>query len=733
MPVLFLHPGSNYMVSATGILSNTMSLELSFGRARNSLDYEIQNPQLFRSAAGLTGFPYLYSDAVQADYIPWFEFRGGRTANAGQYQTDRGPFTNENITYDAIANLTKVWGTHASKFGLYYQRSYKAQSNFSSFNGRINFADNASNPFDTGYGYANAATGVFNTYTQANIFAVPEYVYRNYEAYAQDNWKVNSRLTLDYGVRFYYMTPQWDQTNQVSTFLPDQWSASAAPRLYHPVCIGASPCSGANVRGIDPALVGTAAPSVENTVEGRFVGRLVPNSGERFNGAFQAGQGVSDTTYSGNVFKVSPRFGAVYDLTGEGRTIIRGGFGIFYDRPQGNIVFDTINNAPTLLQPAVQWGLLQNLAGGANDPLPTLSMQPTAYNFRPPKVTAWNVGVQHKLWRAITLDLAYVGSVSKNLLEQDQINAVPLGAMFLPENQDPTRAPSSTPGSTALTTDLLRPRPGYGAIRYWDATGESNYHALQTGVNRRFDNGLMFSVFYVWSKTLSTGNTDWTVRYPYSTDEENRRVNYSYADYDRPHNFVVNFVYQTPKVADGALGILANDWQISGIYRWTSGRPYAINWSLPGGINQGNSNLLTGGTDVGSRVVLTCDPGKGWGDDPYQQIDPSCFAPPQVGSRGDESARFFLHLPPINNLDLSVAKAFTLGKQVRLEVRLDAFNALNHTQFTNINNTANFDSQGRITNLSYDASGNLARNNGFGSISQVAPPRTLQLVTRLTF
>jgi hypothetical protein len=132
--------------------------------------------------------------------------------------------------------------------------------------------------------------------------------------------------------------------------------------------------------------------------------------------------------------------------------------------------------------------------------------------------------------------------------------------------------------------------------------------------------------------------------------------------------------------------------------------------------------------------VLTCDPGKGWSDDPYRQINTSCFAPPKPGSDGAESARFFLWNPPINNLDLSISKAVPVGK-VRMEVRLDMFNALNHTQFVAVNNTVNFRSltDPTITNLPYDANGNLVRNNGFGSVNGVAPPRTLQLVTRLTF
>ena len=226
MPTLFLHPGSNYMLSATGVLSDSMSLEVSWGRAGNSLNYELQAEKLFRAGAGLTGLPLLFPDAVQADYIPELQFRGGRTDNAGQYQTNTGPFTNENITHDVLANLTKVWGPHASKVGFYYQNSYKPQSIFASFNGRINFINDANNPFDTGFSYANAATGVFNSYTQASKFAIPEWRYTNIEFYAQDNWRPTDRLTLDYGARFYYLTPQWDHTLQASNFLPDEFNAS---------------------------------------------------------------------------------------------------------------------------------------------------------------------------------------------------------------------------------------------------------------------------------------------------------------------------------------------------------------------------------------------------------------------------------------------------------------------------------------------------------------------------
>jgi hypothetical protein len=728
MPVLFVHPGKNWMVSTTGILSSTMTLEASIGSAKNSLDYVLQPGNWYRSTSGLTNFPYVYPNAVASDFIPQFVFRGGRTGDVGQYETDNGPFTNWNRTYDAIVNLTKVMGSHTAKAGMYFQHSAKPQAAFANWNANVNFTDNANNPYDTGYAYANAAIGVFNSYQQANTYAIPYWEYKNVEFFAQDNWKWD-RLTLDYGMRFYWMTPQWDTSMVASTFLPDKYSAANAAALYRPVCIGSYPCSGtSNRRGMDPVLIAAGvAPTLDNTVEERFIGRLTPDS-ERFNGAFQAGQGVSDSMQSGSVFKLSPRIGAVYDISGTGATILRGGWGIFYDRPQGNTVFDMANNAPSMLQPTLQYGLLQNLSSSGGDPYPTLGMQPTTYDFEPPKMQAWNIGIQQKLPHSMVYDLAYVGSKADRLMEYDQINAVPLGARYAAANQDPTK-PASTDGKNALPDDLLRPYKGYNGIRMWGFTGYSNYHAMQTGLTRRFDKGYMFSAFYVWSKSLGTGNTDWSTRYPYSDKATNDRVNYSYTEYDRPHNFVLNAIYQVPKVVDnGIAAVLVNDWQLSGIYRWNSGRPYSIGNSISG-------YDLTGGTDAGARIVLTCDPGSGSSNDPYRQFDTSCFKAPSMNSKGDESARYFMHMPPINNLDMSVSKSFHFYKEMKFEIRADAFNALNHTQFTTINSTANFAAPGSsvITNLPYNAAGQLVNKNGFGTISGVAPPRTIQLMGRFTF
>jgi hypothetical protein len=620
-----------------------------------------------------------------------------------------------------VANLTKIWGPHNAKFGFYYQSSLKPQTIFYQWNAQVDFAGDPSNPYDTSLSYANAATGVFDTYQQVNKYFQPEWKYKNYEWYAQDNWKVNPRLTLEYGLRFYYLTPQWDVSKGTSNFVPSKYNAADAAQLYTPAIV-----NGVKV-GVDPAT--------GQIVDGRFIGRLTPES-NRFNGAFPAGQGITDSLQSGNAFRVSPRLGFVFDISGKGMTIIRGGGGILYDRPMGNIVFDMGGNAPSVLNSRLQWGLLQNLTAAAGDPNTPLGMAPTEYDFKPPKVWSFNIGVQHKLPYKIIFDLAYVGSRSRGVVRKSNINAPPLGATFQAQNQDPTLPASSKPGASALPTDFMRPYVGYADINMYEYTGFSNYDSLQTSLSRRFESGLMFTVFYVWSKALSTNSQDYTSD-PVAggivgNEDTIRKYDYSYSGWDRPNNFVVNFIYQTPKKAKGALGLLLNEWQISGVYRWSSGTPYAITYSIPG---IGNANL-SGTSNPAARIALTCDPGSGNSGDPYKQVaNTSCFAPPQPGSNGLESARRFVHSPPTNNLDLSLSKGFTIWKDVRFEVRLDAFNALNHTQFTGVNSTVNFASltDKTITNLPYNSAGQLVNINGFGTINGVAAPRTLQLVTRLTF
>ena len=493
-PTLFLHPGSNYMLSATGVINNTTSLELSWGRAANSLNYDLQLDKLFRAQRGggraAVPLPGRGTGRLRAVVpVPRRPHRQRRPVpdrSRRVHQREHHPRRRrEPDEGDGLARCSRRASTTRTASS---RRASSAPSTAS-----IVFNDDANNPFDTGYGYANAATGVFRDYTQTNKFAIPEWRYHNVEFYAQDNWKAGSKLTIDYGVRFYWLSPQWDETLQASNFLPDDFDASNAARLYRPVCIGASPCSGNDRRGMDPRLVTQGVtPTLANTVEGRFVGRLTPDS-NRFNGAFQAGQGIEDQLQDGATFKVSPRVGVVYDMTGKGEMIVRGGWGIFYDRPQGNMVFDMIANAPGVLNSSVQWGRLQDLSTGGTggDPNPVLGLNPTVFDFEPPKVTQWNVGFQRKLFHNFMYDLAYVGSKSDDLLRQVQINAVPRGATFLAaEPGSDARAEHDAgrqraPDGPAAALPGLRRHPHVGVQRLLELPLAADGH--QPPLRRRHD------------------------------------------------------------------------------------------------------------------------------------------------------------------------------------------------------------------------------------------------------
>ncbi len=713
-------PGRNWMVSATGVLNNATSLEISVGSAHNSGDIYTTNQNLTRSAAGMSSLPMLFPNAVQADTIPTFLYGGGRVGSPAYINLAGLPFTNFATTYDVVANLTRMLGPHALKAGVYLQKSLKDQSASTSFNGVVYFNNDVNNPYDSTHPYANAALGVYQQFTQASAYAVGQWRYSNLEWYLQDNWRANDRLTLDYGVRFYYLTPQHDVSRQASNFLPDAYDPAQAVRLYTPAVIGGVR------RGYD-AVTG-------ETVSAALIGRVVPDSGNPFNGTYQAGRGIDKTLSSGSKFAVSPRAGFAYDITGQQSLVARGGFAIVYDRPQGNTVFNLLNNTPGLQVQTLTWGRIEDLATARPLNAP-VALYATEYDWKLPTVYSWNLGLQVKLPLAFTLDVAYVGSESRNLLQQRPLNAPPYGAAYLASSQDPTRGQacvgcsslSATPGGNALPADFLRPYQGYGAITLWEFRAFSNYKALQATITRRFDRGLMLSASYTRSRAQGTVNDDFgTAR----IDGKDREANYGILAIDRPHSFMMSFVYQTPRVASGVLAVLANDWQISGGYLLMSGNPYAITYSIPG-ITSAN---LTG-SDQPARVVLVGDPGSGWSGNPYRQFDTAAFAPPQPSSVGTESPRYFLYAPWVNNLNLSISKFFPLGGRRRFEVRLDAFNALNHTQFSGVNSAASFRSltDPTITNLPYDASGNLVNMDGFGAVSGVRPPRQLQLVTRFSF
>ena len=731
--VLLPNPRNSYAVTLTGSINPTTILEVTIGGSHNSIDINPSNPKFNRTALGLSDLPVVYPNAVKIDSPPQFIFNGGRIANGPNIGSNNAPFYNFNSTRDWSASLSKIAGQHTVKVGGFWQNSFKPQSSFANNNGVYNFVDNTANPLDTGFGYANAALGIYNTFTQASGYFIGKYRYNNVEWFAQDNWKVTKRLTLDYGMRFYWIQPQYDEDLQTANFSPDRFNSSDAPRLYRPVCIGnVAPCAGVNRRAADISALGSNMPSAANTIDGAYIGRIVPNSGKLLNGVLQAGAGIEPGLYKNRGIHFAPRFGFAYDVFGTQSMVIRGGGGMFYDRPQGNVVFDLVTNPPTTLQPTFFYGQAQTIASG-----PVIIGPPALVAYdrggKSPTSYSFNIGIQKKTFLDSVLDISYVGSLGSHLLQRRNINAPAYGAAYQAGGQDATVARNTTdPGQSALPVDFLRPYQGFGNISYIEPASSSNYHSMQISWNRRFSKGLLLGVTHTWSKALGTQGADLPGITSFGApriDNFQRAANYGPQDFDRRHNFNINWVYSLPKATNNRiLGLGLNNWQVSGIYRYQTGAPYNIGYTISGLSSYGVTGTQQ---NEAGRITLVGDPGSGSSSDPYRQFNVSAFAAPKLGSNGLESGRNFLYRSPINSLDATLSKRFTFKEGIGLELRLDAFNALNHTQFDTYNTTINFASltNPTPTNLASET----GNRNGFGAVTAVRPPRVMQISARFSF
>src|SRR5579872_4266509 len=734
VPILYPNPGSSYAGGGTYIISPTMTNEVNMGMTHNSIDIIENGKTLTRTASGIA-LPLLYPSAVQDDYVPGFNFGGTNLANSPVFNSvGDAPFHNYNTTIDISDNLTWLKGAHTIKAGMYLQRSRKNQSSFGNNNGFYNFGDTSQNPLDTGYGYANALLGVYQTFDQASSYVIGQYRYWNIEGFVQDTWKITPRLTLDYGLRWAWYQPQYDSSLQASTFVPSLWNPAKAPRLFQPQIVN-------GVRSAVDPVSGQVLPAYA-------IGLEVPNSGDPFNGVCQAPDCANKYLQDNRGPQWGPRFGAAWDVTGKQNLVVRGGGGIYYDRFQGNRVFDMVRNPPEGLDPQLLYGNAQNINPN-NILLAPLTLYAADPQGKLPTTYSYQVDIQSKLPWNMALSTAYVGSISRHLQDNRNINPVPYGADFLPQNQDPTLVaanPNALLGNNALGPNFLRPYRGYGQINLYESAATSNYNALQIALNKRATTGLFFGISYTYSKVLTTATSDTTfVR----ADSLTHAADYGPANFDRRQVFAGNYVYNLPTLRSGNAftHAVTNGWQLSGVIQAYTGAPFTPAYSIAGGVNSQNitGNVVANAQYEGARIgyVKGCDPYT-HSSDPWNRLNASCFFAPQPGSTGLESGVNWLNAPGLINFDLSLMKEFTVKERVRFQLRADAFNVFNHPNFTTLNTTVNFSGSypGNLTvaNNPYNSSGVLVNQSGFGAVkTQITSntaqlpgaPRILQLLVRI--
>jgi hypothetical protein len=761
-------------------LSNSTFLEGTWGRAQNSLTgcalaQANTGPTFCRSAfpmdstaslsgAGLSTLPFIFPNAsvINPSYFAYQALNGvnppiwdgtrismvpnfawGSRVNS-TYTPTNIPFPgflNINKTNDVSISVTQIRGRHTMKAGFYNTHSYKAQQR-QGWQGTITFANDTSNPLDTGFGFANAAVGVFSSYNQFSQYVEGSYVYNNTEGYAQDNWKVTDKWTLDYGVRLVHQQPQYDELGQAANFLPDKWAIGQAPVLYLAGC-AATPCTGANRQALDPRTGQLLGPNTAVAI-----GTLVPNSGNTTNGLFLSGAGIAKTTYTWPALRAAPRFGTAYDLTGHQNIVLRGGVGLFYDRPAGNSIYAQVQNPPTIQNVTLRYSTLQSLTSGlATQAPPTLTVY--QYDSGLPSTWQWNGGVQFVLPWAVALDVEYTGQHAYNLVENVDINGVDFGAAFLTGNQDPTLS-SAIPGAAAVQADQMRAFRGYSTITQAVARGWLNSHALQMSFNRRFRNGVAFGFNDAWL-LKQTGSTPARLQHnPDGTYSE--RPDQAQADalmgnfVPVTHNLKGNFVWDLPDIHSTEtgmkiLGYLANDWQLSGVWTASTGAAYTVSTSYQGGATGNGNQNITGSPTYAGRMNIIGATGSGCSADPLRQFTAAGFAPPAVGSVGLESGADYLRGCFQSALDLSIARNIKVAGSRQLQLRVDVFNAPNQAIVTGRNTTLSVASPTDPTpaNLPYDASGNtvvarsLPKNAGFGVANTYQAARSVQVQLRFSF
>ena len=754
-------------------LSSSMFIEGTYGYSFNEIANLYVSPLSNRANAGLADLPMLFPQAGLVDpdynaarvfsaanspfftddrvmYMPNFSW-GARIANAPP--NFGAQLANINPSHDASFSITKLAGRHTLKAGAYWNHAYKAQqlgtAGATPFQGALNFGNDPQNPLDSGFGYANAALGILSSYAQQSVVVEGGYIYNNVDWYLQDNWKVNNKLTLDYGDALRLHAADLRHQGPGVDVLPRSLAAVPGAAAVRHGCPARAPCSGTNRQAKNPRTGDLLGPT-----SAVLIGQIVPNSGDLMNGIVRAGDGISKYNYTWPSVLAAPRFGMAYDLTGAQRMVLRGGIGLFHDRPAGDTMYSQVGNPGFSTSRTVRYAQLQQLASGLEILGPPQLTSVWPYEADVPSSMQWNAGVQMTLPWASTIDASYVGQRGFNQLReirgqtQVDINAVDLGAAFLPQNQDPTLAASSTPGATAYSTDLLRPYRALGQVGFNFPDFHETYHSIQTLLNRRFRDGFAFGLAYTLGLAWE-GNIGLAQRLDHNTDGS-YVVRPDQAEYEelnkdmgnRRHLLKANFLWDLPDLhatSDGMkiVGLLLNDWQLSGIFTAGSGARYDIGYSYQNG---GSSVNLTGSPSYPAMIQIVGDPGSGCSDEQYRQFEVTAFAGPQT-SLGLESGRNYMVGCPDHTLDLTIARNIRLGGSRQIQFRLDAFNALNTVVYNGrvTQLQLNSPTDQTVRNAQYLPDGTIdpnrltPRNAGFGAVTGAQAMRSIQAQIRFSF
>jgi hypothetical protein len=659
-------PGTNTKAQWTFVISPTTvnTFQFSFsGNVIRQINFQ-PNPMFItdftRKGQGIA-YPMIYG---RNDCIPSLSITGYNGLGASNVN-----WNNFNRLFNWKNDFSKLIGNHNLKAGMLILRSRKNQDNWPAVNGNVGFSTGHSNT--TGNPLADALIGNFNSYSEANTNREGWYRFTQAEPYIQDDWKATNRLTLNIGFRYQYMQPQYAALQNTVLWLEQFFNPAKAPRI--------NPSNGAIIAGnYDPynglALGGTDFPESAKA--------RIPQAGDpAIKALFRGLPKETANTYWG---AWGPRMGFAYDLTGKQRTVLRGGYGVFYERIEGNFIFSAINNPPFISQSDISDGNIDNPTGGTTSVFPGGFNNSHQLDMKAPRIMNWSLGVQHKLGAATTLDVAYVGSSAANLSRTVNPNQLREGTL------------TKNPG---VNVNALRPYPGWAGINMYITGSNSIYNSLQVQAKRQIRGAGLLNLAYTWSRSI----TDASGYSEGPMDSYNFKRDRGLATFHRQHVFVFSYIYPLPFWTSGAEWYkkALGGWQLSGVTTLQTGLP----------MNLGTSGDRAG-TGVGGQRPDVAGDWKQGGGKLLQWFNTAAFALPTAGTFGNLGRNVVIS-PGMNNWDVSLQKNFTVRERIRTQFRVEFYDAPNH--------------------LSWWGVGNTLGNANFGQITSATDPRTLQFGLRLEF